>query len=207
MLLDGDPRTRPRSQTTLYAYFGSVRPFLDQWATLHDHLWEVTKSDIYAALDPLRGYQRNNAVHALRSLFRFAKKRGLISANPTMSLKARQIEPDMVPMTEDEIRAVEQIAVQPAQRVAVALAVEHAEPPSLSSRKPSRQHQRIFRRADRHSPRRRSARRTRPYLWRSGSRQLAVAMHRSSEDLPTCFAEHRHVFELVEEGAVDSHLA
>ena len=26
-------------------------------------------------LDPLRGYQRNNAIHALRSLFGFAKKR------------------------------------------------------------------------------------------------------------------------------------
>jgi integrase len=126
VLLDGDARARPRSQATLYAYFGSVRPFLDQWATRYSHLREVTKNDIYAVLDPLRGYQRNNAIHALRSLFGFAKKRGLVFANPTIGVKAHQIDPEMVPMSEDEIRLIEQLAVAPAQRLAVALAAEHA---------------------------------------------------------------------------------
>jgi integrase len=126
VLLDGDARARPRSQATLYAYFGSVRPFLAQWATQYSHLREVTKNDIYAVLDPLRGYQRNNAIHALRSLFGFAKKRGLIFANPTMGVKAPQIDAGSVPMTEDQIRLVEQLAVAPAQRLAVALAAEHA---------------------------------------------------------------------------------
>lgn len=126
VLLDGDARARPRSEATLYAYFGSVRPFLDQWAGRHSHLRELTNSDIYAVLDPLRGYQRNNAIHALRSLFGFAKKRGLVFTNPTVGVKTRQIDPEMVPMTEQEIRAIEQLAAKPAQRAAVALAAEHA---------------------------------------------------------------------------------
>ena len=33
VLLDGDPRARPRSASTIYVYFGSVRPFLERWAT------------------------------------------------------------------------------------------------------------------------------------------------------------------------------
>ena len=48
---------------------------------------KVTNSDIYAVLVPLRGYQRNNAIHALRSLLRFAKKRGLIFTNPAVDVK------------------------------------------------------------------------------------------------------------------------
>jgi hypothetical protein len=126
VLLDGDARTKPRSQSTLYAYFGSVRPLLEGWVTEYSHLREVTKTDIYAALDPLRGYRRNNAVCALRSLFRFAKRRGLIFTNSTTGLKARPVDPDLMPMTDAEIRAIEKLAAGPTQRLAVALAAEHA---------------------------------------------------------------------------------
>lgn len=126
VLLDGDARAKPRSQATLYAYFGSVRPFLERWTTEHDHLREVTKTDIYIALDPLRGYQRNNAVCALRSLFRFAKRRRLIFINPTAGIKGRRADPSLIPMTDEEIHTVEQLAVGPVERLAVALAAEHA---------------------------------------------------------------------------------
>jgi hypothetical protein len=126
VLLDGDARARPRSPATLYAYFGDVRPILRQWATHYGHLREVTKSDIYAALEPLHGYQRNNAVQALRSLFRTTKKRGLTFDNPTIGVKAPHIDPAMVPMTDDEIRIIEQLAVRPSDRLALALAAEHA---------------------------------------------------------------------------------
>jgi hypothetical protein len=67
VLLDGDPRARPRSASTIYVYFGSVRPFLERWATRHDHLREVTPADIGAALEPLNGSKRSNATSALRS--------------------------------------------------------------------------------------------------------------------------------------------
>jgi integrase len=126
VLLDGDIRARPRSEATLYAYFGSVRPMLQQWANSYDHLREVTQSDIYAALQPMRGYRRNNTIHALRSLFRFAKRRGIVFTNPTLGLKTPQVEPVMTPMTDDEIRIIEQTATRPAERLAVALAAEHA---------------------------------------------------------------------------------
>lgn len=125
-LIDGDARSKPRTAASAYAYLGSVRPFLEHWATRYGHLREVTKNDIYAGLDPLHGYQRNNAICALRSLFRFAKKRGLTFSNPTTGVKGRPVDPDLVPMTGTEIRAIEQLAAEPAQRLAVALAAEHA---------------------------------------------------------------------------------
>jgi integrase len=126
VLLDGDPRARPRSASTIYVYFGCVRPFLERWATCYDHLREVTPADIGAALEPLNRSKRSNATSALRSLFRFAKKRGLIFANPTTGLKARPADFALLPMTDEEIHAVEQLATDPAWRVIVALAAENA---------------------------------------------------------------------------------
>lgn len=126
VLLDGDARAKPRSEATLYAYFGSARPVLQQWANDYEHLREVTNRDVYAALETMHGYQRNNTVQALRSLFRFAKKRGLIFTNPTMGVKTPPIDPAMTPMTDEDIRLVEQLAVQPAERLTIALAAEHA---------------------------------------------------------------------------------
>ncbi|WP_245671793.1 site-specific integrase [Nocardia amamiensis] len=126
VLLDGDARSRPRSASTLHVYFGCARPFLEQWATRYDHLREVTRADITAALKPLTGSQRSNATSALRSLFRFAKTRGLIFANPTTGLKTRLADFALLPMTDEEIHAVEQLATDPAWRVIVALAAENA---------------------------------------------------------------------------------
>jgi site-specific recombinase XerD len=126
VLLDGDARTRPRSQPTLYVYFADVRPFLERWSADRGHLREVTADDVEAALEPLCGYQRRNAITALRSLFRFAKRRGLVFANPTLQLATSRIDPSLLPMTDPEIRAVQQVAGNPAQRLIVALAAVHA---------------------------------------------------------------------------------
>ncbi|MGI5380579.1 hypothetical protein ACQEV2_41500 [Streptomyces sp. CA-251387] len=126
VLLDGDSRARPRSHTCLYVYFGRVRPLLENWAATRGHLREITVADVTTALAPLRGWQRRNAISGLRSLFRFAKKRGLIFANPTTRLKAEEIERNLLPMTDAEVLAVERTAVTPAQRLIVALAAVHA---------------------------------------------------------------------------------
>lgn len=126
LLLDGDARTRPRSHASLYTYFGCVRPILQTWAATRGHLREITTADVTAALDPLRGWPRRTTIVALRSLFGFAKKRGLIFTNPTTRLKAEDIERNLLPMTEADIRAVERIAVTPTQRLVVALAAVHA---------------------------------------------------------------------------------
>lgn len=126
VLLDGDSRAKPRSHTCVYVYFGGVRPLLENWETTRGHLREVTVTDVTAALSPLRGWQRRNAIAALRSLFRFAKKRGLIFANPTARLKTEDIQRNLLPMTNAEVLAVQRVAVTPAQRLIVALAAVHA---------------------------------------------------------------------------------
>ncbi|MDX3230430.1 hypothetical protein [Streptomyces sp. ME19-01-6] len=134
VLLDGDSRAKPRSHTCLYVYFGCVRPHLENWAPTRGHLREITAADVTAALSPLRGWQRRNAIAALRSLFRFAKKRGLIFANPTTRLKTEDIPRSLMPMTDAEVLAVQQIAVTPAQRLIVALA-EDPQPARSDQRK------------------------------------------------------------------------
>ena len=130
VLLDGDARTRPRSHATVRFHFGSVRPFIECWAATRGHLREITSGDVDAVLEPLRGHRRYNAITALRSLFRFAKRRGLTFADPTRHLRGgRGAGRTVLPMTAEQIRAVEQAAVTPAQRLAIALAAVHAARP------------------------------------------------------------------------------
>jgi integrase len=125
-LLDGDARSRPRSASTIYTYCRAVEPLIANWAPRHGYLREVTAGDIRAELDRLRGHPRCTTVKAVRSLFRFAKKRGLVFANPARQLKAANPEPSLLPTTEDEIRAVEQAITRPGQRLIIALAAVHA---------------------------------------------------------------------------------
>jgi len=67
---------------------------------------------------------------ALRSLFRFAKRRGLTFADPTRHLSGgRGAGRTLLAMTAEQIQAVEQAAVTPAQRLAIALAAVHAARP------------------------------------------------------------------------------
>ena len=130
VLLDGDARTRPRSHATLRVHFGIVRPFIKCWAATRGHLREITPGDVDTVLEPLRGHRRYNAIIALRSLFRFAKRRGLTFADPTRHLSGgRGAGRTVLPMTAEEIRVVEQAAVTPAQRLTIALAAVHAARP------------------------------------------------------------------------------
>jgi hypothetical protein len=126
VLLDGDTRTRPRSHASIYVYFTAVQPLIGRWAADRGHLREVTADDVRTVLDPLRGHQLRTTTAAVRSLFRFAKKSGLIFANPAVRLKAADPGGSLLPMTDAEIRAVEQAATSPAQRLIVALAAVHA---------------------------------------------------------------------------------
>ncbi|MES9608094.1 hypothetical protein [Actinomadura sp. NPDC000929] len=129
VLLDGEDRSRPRAHSSIYAYFGAVRPLLMDWAVRRRHLREITATDITAGLDPLTVAQRCLAINALRSLFRFAKRRGLIFTDPTTRLTLPTVDPSFLPMTEEEIRAVEQLTTTPLQRMVVALAAVHAARP------------------------------------------------------------------------------
>ena len=126
VLFNGDARARPRAASTVHVYFSSARRPLVHWAARYDHLREVTRRDIGAALEPLLGYQRVNTTSALRSLFGFAKKRALIFANPTIGLKARPGDCVLLPLTEEQIHALEALATDPACRVIIALAADNA---------------------------------------------------------------------------------
>lgn len=126
VLLDGDRRARPRSPDSLYAYYKFVRPVIETWVADHAHLREVTATDVTAALEPLRGNRRRCTIVALRSLFRFAKKRGLVFADPTTRFKAERIALELLPLTDNEIHGIEQAATNPEQRLIVALAAVHA---------------------------------------------------------------------------------
>jgi integrase len=129
-LLDGDARARPRSHATLRVHFGFVRPFIEDWAATRGRLREITSGDVDTVLEPLRGHRRYNAIMALRSLFRFAKRHGLTFADPTRHLSGgRGAGRTVLPMTAEQIRAVERAAVTPAQRLAVVLAAVHAARP------------------------------------------------------------------------------
>jgi hypothetical protein len=137
VLLDGDARSRPRSPTTLRVHFGILWPFIQGWAATRGHLREITSGDIDAVLEPLRGHRRYNAIMALRSLFRFAKRRGLTFADPTRHLSGgRGAGRTVLPMTAEEVQAAGQAAVTPAQRPAIALAAVHAAPPRPSANSP-----------------------------------------------------------------------
>ena len=126
VLLDGGTRARPRSHGSIYVYFSAVQPFIQRWSADCDHLREVTRADVQAALDPLQGHQLCTAIAALRSLFRFARKRSLIFTNPATGMKTSDAGSSLLPMADAEIRAAERVATGPAQRLIVALAAVHA---------------------------------------------------------------------------------
>ncbi|UCN12712.1 MULTISPECIES: tyrosine-type recombinase/integrase [Mycobacterium avium complex (MAC)] len=122
----GGKRERPRSKELMQRYFGAVRPFIYDWSQQYGTLREVTRSDVQLVLDPLQGFQLQNAVVALRSLFRFAKKTGIVFINPATHLRAPKPAFNPLPLTDAEIRAVEQVAqASPEIKLVVALAVEH----------------------------------------------------------------------------------
>jgi integrase len=129
VMLDGDARTKARAETSLRVYFSFVAPAIRQWSVTCDSLREITASDVTAALAPLNGWRRRTATAALRSLFFFAKKNKLVFTNPTTRLKAEPVNDGLVPMSEQQIRAVENTAVSAGQRLAVVLAAIHAAKP------------------------------------------------------------------------------
>jgi hypothetical protein len=79
---DGGPRTRARSRHTARAYLRAARPALLAWSARYDHLREVTREDVFGYIAGLYGHERYLAVSALRSLFTWAKKTGVIFRNP-----------------------------------------------------------------------------------------------------------------------------
>jgi hypothetical protein len=130
VLRDGGPRRRPRKPGTAATYLNTVRPALLTWSQTYDHLREVTRDDVLAYLSGLRGDPRMTALVALRSLFTWAKRDGVIFANPSSRIRigARTL-PIWQPLTAQEITSAVQAAATPQARLCVALAAIHAARP------------------------------------------------------------------------------
>lgn len=90
ILHDGGPRNKARAPATVWGYMNRIRPILLTWSDRYDHLREVTRGDVQAAIDQLHGHRRRHALISLRSLFSRAKKNGTIFRDPTLGLKVGQ---------------------------------------------------------------------------------------------------------------------
>ena len=72
------------------------------------------------ATEQLLGWRRHNAIAALRSLFRYAKRHRLIYTDPTNHLIAGAMTTAQLPLTDAEVVAIQQIAATPVQRLVIA---------------------------------------------------------------------------------------
>jgi hypothetical protein len=126
-LLDGQPRSKPRSPVTVRNYIIGVQPILADWSTRYEHLREITRDDVRAAITNLQGHQRQQAGVALRSLFDWAKKNAVVFRNPTTQVRIGRPEYAIPqPLTTEQIAPTIQAARSLHARVAIALAAVHA---------------------------------------------------------------------------------
>ncbi|HEY7146974.1 MAG TPA: hypothetical protein VH637_22235 [Streptosporangiaceae bacterium] len=126
----GGPRTRPRSPGTARAYLRAVRPALLAWPAGYDYLREVTRDDILGYIAGLYRHERYSAVSALRSLFTWAKKAGVIFRNPATRIKLGKRELAIwQPPGFGHLAGAIAAATTPQARVCVVLAAVHAARP------------------------------------------------------------------------------
>ena len=126
-LRDGGPRARPRNIATVWHYANALRPALLQWSTTYDHLREVSRDDVLTALDSRHGAHRQHTLIALRSLFGFSKKNGVVFRNPTSRIRVGDRHSKLIqPLRPDQIQATIAAATRPADRLIIALAAIHA---------------------------------------------------------------------------------
>jgi integrase len=126
-LKEGGSRTRPRTEQTVRIYMGVVRPVLLEWSERYDHLREVTRDDVVTYTDRLEGAERQLTLSGLRSMFGWAKKNGVVFANPAARVRAGRVPRQLwQPLQAEDITKAVQAAVTPHARVYVVLAAVHA---------------------------------------------------------------------------------
>jgi integrase len=127
LMHDGGPRTQARSPLTVRVYVMALRPILLDWSCHRGHLREITRDDVLAQIGRLHGHQRMSALVALRSLFGWAKKTGIVFRNSTARITVSRVEYSLpTPLTPEELTSTIEVADKPHVRVAVALAAVHA---------------------------------------------------------------------------------
>ncbi|MFD4975213.1 hypothetical protein [Streptomyces sp. NPDC058424] len=76
----------------------------------------------------MHGHRRHDQLVALRSLFSWAKRNGLIFRNPTSRIKVGQYEYAVLqPLVPDQVDRSIEAATTPATRLILALAAFHAD--------------------------------------------------------------------------------
>ncbi|MET8747425.1 hypothetical protein [Streptomyces sp. NPDC004728] len=127
VLRDGGPRSLPRREGTVRLSLNRVRPALLEWSNRYDHLREVTRDDVLTYVKTLHGRQRHDQLVALRSLFTWAKRSGLIFRSPTSRIKVGQYEYAVLqPLVPAQVDRSVAAATTPATRLILALAAVHA---------------------------------------------------------------------------------
>jgi len=127
VLRDGGPRSLPRRQSTVWLHLNGARPALLGWSDRYDHLREVTREDVLTHLKTLHGHHRRDQLIALRCLFAWAKRSGLIFRNPTGRIKVGQYEYGVLqPLAPGQIDRSVRAATSPAARLILVLAAVHA---------------------------------------------------------------------------------
>ncbi|BBJ37846.1 hypothetical protein SSPO_005640 [Streptomyces antimycoticus] len=125
VLRDDGPRSLPRREGTVWLYLNRVRPALLEWSNRYDHLREVTRDDVLTYVKTLHGRQRHDQLVALRSLFSWAKRNGLIFRNPTSRIKVGQYEYAVLqPLVPDQVDRSVAVATTPGALLAVSLLVD-----------------------------------------------------------------------------------
>jgi len=129
-LHDGGPRTRARSPHPAQVYLRAARPALLAWSARYDHLREITRDDVLNYLADLYGHERRLVVSALRSLFTWAKKTGVIFRNPATRIKLGKREQVIwQPLTTGQLADAAAAAATPQARLCLVLAAVHAARP------------------------------------------------------------------------------
>jgi integrase len=125
VLRDGGPRSRPRSSQTVQTYLRFARPALLEWSERYAHLRQVTRDDLVAYLEPLRGQRRQTTLAALR--FAWAKRNGVVFRDPAARIKIGRLDwPVWQPLRKEEIASTLAAATTPQARLVVGLAAVHA---------------------------------------------------------------------------------
>ncbi|WP_326806005.1 hypothetical protein OIE49_36310 [Streptomyces sp. NBC_01788] len=98
-----------------------------EWSNCYDHLREVTRDDVLAYIKTLHGHHRHDQLVALRSLFTWAKRNGLIFRNPVSRIKVGQYDYALLqPLVPEQVNRSVAEATTPATRLILALAAVHA---------------------------------------------------------------------------------
>ncbi|RPF30164.1 phage integrase family protein [Streptomyces sp. Ag109_G2-6] len=127
VLRGGGPRSLPRREGTVWLSLNRVRPALLEWSNRCDHLREVTRGDVLAHMKSADGHHRHDQLVALRPLFTWAKRNGLIFRNPTSRIKVGQYEYAVLqPLLPEQVERSVAAATTPAARLILALAAVHA---------------------------------------------------------------------------------